>query len=328
MFARRLIWGFIPVGLALPCLAQEIPSALIHLGNGKYFSKNAFVVDKAARKLTVWTREGDALVKSAEYPSDLGKKTGDKKAEGDHRTPEGVYFFQKMLEGPSLPFNLYGVRAFPLDYPNVFDRRKGKTGDGIWLHAIPDTETLERGSRGCVVVRNDSILALTPFITLKRTPILIFDKVNTLTVAAQQLRRNEVNQWIQEWKGAWESKDLDNYMSFYSESFDTLDKNKTQWREYKSGLANKSGNIRVDVSSVIAFEHEGHTVIKFLQHYKSETLEDYGEKTLYLARENGKNQIISEQWEASSAEIYLSSLAERPTDSAAKKTFSPDTAKN
>ncbi|MBX9768626.1 MAG: L,D-transpeptidase family protein [Bdellovibrionales bacterium] len=332
MVVRRFILGLIPMGLtlsALPCLSQEVPTAFIRMGNGRYFSKNAFLVDKSARKLTVWSLEGDSIVKSAEYPSDLGKKTGDKTAEGDHRTPEGIYFFQKMLEGPSLAFNLYGVRAFPLDYPNVFDQRQGKTGDGIWLHAIPDTETLERGSRGCVVVRNDSILALSPYITLKRTPILIFDHVQTTQASALQARKLETDQWLSQWKRTWESKDLNAYMAFYSEQFESLSKNKAQWKDYKSGLAGKSGQIQINIGPSIAFGHDGKTVIKFLQHYKSETLEDYGEKTIYLSQENGTNRIISEQWEPlSSPEVYLSAISDRSSEAQSKAPASADTAKN
>jgi murein L,D-transpeptidase YafK len=332
MFLQRIILGLLLVGANLWCLAsfsQEIPAAIIHMGNGKYFSKNVFLVDKSARKLTVWSIEGDAIQKAAEYPSDLGKKTGDKIAEGDHRTPEGIYFFQRMLEGPALAFNLYGIRAFPLDYPNVFDQRQGKTGDGIWLHAIPDTETLERGSRGCVVVRNDSILALSPYITVRRTPILIFNNVLTAPLSTMLSRRAETDQWLDKWKKTWETKDLESYMSYYSDQFESQQKNKAQWREYKSGLAQKAKKIEISTGPVIAFEHDGKTVIKFLQHYKSDSLEDYGEKTIYLARENGANRIISEQWEAlSSPEVFLSAISERHSDIQSGKAPSTDTAKN
>jgi murein L,D-transpeptidase YafK len=331
-FHRRIILGIASLSLmvsAVPSFSQEIPSAIIQMGNGRYFSKNAFIVDKSARKLTVWSMEGDKIIKTAEYPSDLGKKTGDKTVQGDHRTPEGIYFFQSMLEGPSLAFNLYGVRAFPLDYPNVFDQRQGKTGDGIWLHAIPDTETLERGSRGCVVVRNDSIVALTPFITVKRTPILIFDHVQTAPLSTVQTRKAETDQWLANWKKSWESKDLDGYMSYYSEQFESQQKTKAQWRNYKAGLAQKSGDIRVAMGPIVAFEHEDKTVIKFLQHYKSETVEDYGEKTIYLAKENGKNRIISEQWEPlSSPEVFLSAVSDRNSDIQSVKATSTDTANN
>lgn len=336
MHFRNSLLGLLPclLGAFAPSVsAQDVPSAFIHPGNGRYFSKNAFIVDKSARKLSVWSLEKDHFSKIAEYPSDLGKKMGDKSTAGDHRTPEGIYFFQKMLEGPSLAFNLYGVRAFPLDYPNVFDQRQGKTGDGIWLHAIPDTESLERGSRGCVVVRNESILALSQFITLKRTPVLIFNHVRTAPLSALQDRKNQTDRWLAQWKKMWESKDLDSYMSHYSESFESQSKNKAAWREYKAGLAQRAGQIHINIGPLIAFEHDGKSVIKFLQHYKSETLEDYGEKTIYLTRENGVDRIIAESWEAlPSPDVYLTAIEGAPqatTPSAhSGKNPDPDTAKN
>ena len=335
MYFQNTLLGIIPwilVAPLLPAFAEDIPAAFIHPGSGRYFSKNAFIVDKSARKLSVWSLEKDHFSKVAEYPSDLGKKMGDKAVEGDHRTPEGIYFFQKMLEGPSLPFNLYGVRAFPLDYPNVFDQRQGKTGDGIWLHAIPDTETLERGSRGCVVVRNESILALSPFISLKRTPILIFDHVQTAPLSALQDRKNQTDRWLARWKNTWESKDLEAYMSHYSESFESQSKNKAAWRDYKAGLAQRAGQIRVNIGPLIAFEHDGKSVIKFLQHYKSDTLEDYGEKTIYLSRENGVDRIIAENWDPlPSADVFLTSVEGLPPQnppSQSGKNPASDTAKN
>jgi len=65
----------------------------------------------------------------------------------------------------------YGVHAFTTDYPNIFDLRKGKTGFGIWLHAIDESQTLERGSQGCVVVRNDTIKKLAQILRLEKHPL-------------------------------------------------------------------------------------------------------------------------------------------------------------
>ena len=150
-----------------------IPSSLIHLGNGAYFSDYGLVVNKKARVLTVWKNENGKIQKIKEYPSDIGKNAGVKVARDDAKTPEGIYFFQKMIEGRALDSSQYGKRAFTTNYPNLFDLREGKTGAGIWLHAIPETKTLQRGSRGCVVVRNESILDVSPFIQLHTTPFVI-----------------------------------------------------------------------------------------------------------------------------------------------------------
>src|SRR5690606_32755049 len=101
--------------------------------------------DKANRTLTLWEQKDSVPRLVDAFPMDMGKREGDKTVLGDHRTPEGIYFFVEKYEGPTLNFEEYGIRAFPLDYPNFFDKVLGKTGSGIWLHSIPDTKSLRRG---------------------------------------------------------------------------------------------------------------------------------------------------------------------------------------
>lgn len=79
---------------------------------------------------------------SEDYYISVGKGGGDKRREGDEKTPIVVYRVSSYLPGSSLP-DMYGPGAFPIDYPNPWDRKLGRTGSGIWLHG---TES-ERFSR-------------------------------------------------------------------------------------------------------------------------------------------------------------------------------------
>jgi len=276
----------------------KVPSGLIQLGNGSYYNTNAIVVDKKARVLTVWKQNEDlSLEKIAEYPSDIGKQSGNKSRLGDHRTPEGIYFIQKMYEGPGLPFDKYGKRAFTLDYPNLFDQRAGKTGSGIWLHAIPDTETLERGSRGCVVVRNDSILDVSKYITLgEKTPVIIYDETRYQTQEEHKKSSAEVENFLARWLVAWKSENIGDYIKFYSEKFYSLKMNRDKWRRYKTELANRYENIEVSLYSPIVLEHDQGYIVRALQSYHSSQFEDFGEKTLYLEKGADGIRIIAETW--------------------------------
>lgn len=276
--------------------ADQIPSILLRLGDGKHLSDTALVVDKSQRTLTVWKANGTQIMKQAEYPSDLGKLSGPKIQRGDKRTPEGVYFLQERLEGPGLNFKEYGARAFTTDYPNLFDRRAGKTGDGIWLHAVPDEVGLERGSRGCVVVRNEHILDITQYIKLQQTPVIVLDTVPYVSQAAAQQTANEVDAFVETWRQAWESEDLQTYMSFYDESFESNRMNKSKWEKYKAGLNDRYQKITVSFSKPVAFEHKGQVILRTLQKYQSDALSDFGEKTLYMIRQNGKLRIVAEDW--------------------------------
>lgn len=275
---------------------SQVPESIISLGHGSYYPKHALLVDKKARKTSVWERRGEEFVQIQEFDSDQGKKSGDKTIRDDHRTPEGVYFLQQKLEGPQLPFELYGVRAFTTDYPNLFDRRLKKTGSGIWLHAIPEETTLSRGSRGCVVVRNKSIMELSQYVELGKTPIIILDHIEWIPQSQAKATRQDLAQFLAKWKSAWESKDLENYMSYYSEKFVSLKLNKEQWRAYKQNLNEHYQTISVTLSQPVVFKHNNDVTVRMLQAYKSNLKQDFGEKTLYLQKEANGYKIIAESW--------------------------------
>ncbi|NBW99778.1 hypothetical protein EBR03_09440, partial [bacterium] len=124
---------------------DQFPSGLISLSQDPALSTTAIVVDKATRTLKVYEVNGSQPKKVVEHPTDIGKKSGDKQRENDHRTPVGIYFLLERKTQPEIPFDLYGNLAFTTDYPNIFDRRLDKTGSGIWLHAVPDSVPLTRG---------------------------------------------------------------------------------------------------------------------------------------------------------------------------------------
>lgn len=288
---------------------HEIPAGLMQIPvHSGYYSPYAFVVDKSARVLSVWQQTPNGLKRIAQHPADMGKATGDKRLRGDHRTPEGVYFLQERLEGPTLNFDLYGKRAFTLDYPNHFDRLERKTGYGIWLHAIPDKVPLTRGSRGCVVVRNDVILGLTDYVRLGRTPIIIQEKVERLSAEKISEATTEINKWIEDWRAAWERKDIDSYIAKYGSEFRSMKMNREQWREYKTKLNENYKSITVRISRPAIFKDRDTAVVRFLQEYHSDQHSDYGEKVLYLKKDNEGYKIVGESWAAEKSELALQEI--------------------
>jgi len=274
-------------------------------------------VDKKARTLSVWGRKGEQIRKFAEFSSDMGKKSGDKTSRGDHRTPEGIYFLQTMLDGKQIPYELYGKRAFTTDYPNFFDRRMGKTGNGIWLHAIPEKETLERGSRGCVVVRNDTILELTQYVKLGQTPIIISDELTYTNNSQLNANAESIRNEIEQWRKAWQSKDLEKYLSFYGDDFKALGMNKAQWREFKSSLNTKYGEIDIKLSEPAIYSFRDFRVVRLLQAYRSTSggeilKEDFGEKTLYMRKVGDTYKIVGESWAEDNGQEAMQTLQSRP----------------
>jgi murein L,D-transpeptidase YafK len=273
-----------------------LPLGIYQLSQHPALSTHAFLVSKESRLLQVYEPNGDSIRLVAEYPADIGKSDGDKTKANDHKTPEGIYFLETKLTQPHIPFDLYGSLAFTTNYPNVFDRQLNKTGSGIWLHAIPDTVPLTRGSRGCVVVRNDAIKKLSDYVVLERTPILIFDQVKFVSSKEHQARRQELSQFVAEWKKSWESQEIDKYMSFYDQSFKSQNMGWAAWKRYKTSLKKKYDFVKVEINQPSVFESKGQIVIKALQQYTSDGHSDFGQKIIYARQTSNGIKIIREDW--------------------------------
>lgn len=276
--------------------SELLPEQLLQIADTQAFAKYVFVVDKNQRKLLLYERSGASIKLVANYPTDIGKNDGNKTKANDHKTPEGIYFFQTHIKPPEIPFDQYGKMAFTLDYPNIFDQRERKTGNGIWLHSVPDTVPLTRGSRGCVVVRNEVIEKLFNFIQLKETPILIFDKVNFVQASEHLKKRDEIASFLKQWQEAWQSKDVDKYLQFYDSEFKGMGFNYKRWRKYKTGLTGKYNYIKVNFDQPFILIHNNQLIVKTLQKYESDKHQDFGIKVIHALKIDGQYKIVSEDW--------------------------------
>jgi murein L,D-transpeptidase YafK len=295
--------------------SQEMfPENLLQISATEAFSKYVFVVDKSLRKLMVFERNGETIRKVEDLSADIGKNVGKKEKQDDHRTPEGIYFFQEKKTPPSIPFSLYGKMAFTMDYPNLFDRQDGKTGYGIWLHSVPDNVPLTRGSRGCVVVRNEDIIRLEKYISFKQTPILIFDKIKYVDLSEHNKIRSTKAQFLKDWILAWESKDLHRYLEFYDKDFTAPGGfNFRSWKRHKEKLTQKYDSIQVRLDQPFLLIHQDQMIVRALQRYTSNQHTDYGVKVIYARLKNGRYSILREEWApASESGEILSSTTSGP----------------
>lgn len=273
------------------------PADLLQISTTTAFSKYVFLVDKKERKLLVYERDGQTVNLIDEVPADIGKNDGNKEKANDHKTPEGIYFFQQKKAPPEIPFSLYGKMAFTTDYPNLFDLRQKKTGWGIWLHSIPETVALTRGSRGCVVIRNEALEKIQDYIKLHQTPLIIYDKIDYVTKDEHDRRRQELSSWMESWRAAWESQDAEKYLSFYDTDFSApgFPSFKT-WDKHKRRLASNYKSIKVTLSQPFLLLHKDQLIIKTLQRYESDQHADYGIKTLHALKTANGYKIIREEW--------------------------------
>ncbi len=273
------------------------PAGLIALSDEVQFASFSFVVDKSKRTLSVYQWKENDLSLVAAYPADIGKQRGEKTKANDSRTPVGIYFLAKEKTQPEIPFSLYGNLAFTTDYPNIFDRRDFKTGSGIWLHAVPDTVPLTRGSRGCVVVRNDVVKSLKKYVKLEQTPILIFDEVNLISQEKYQTQRQKFLSDFENWRAAWEQQDVDTYIKYYDSTFKNDQMNYKQWYRHKKKLKALYSYIKVQLAPPVILQNKDQIVIRTIQRYDSDFHHDYGEKTIHARLSPTVGfKIIREDW--------------------------------
>src|SRR3989449_2918436 len=113
--------------------ADRVPRYLLQLREDQ---KYAIVVDTRRSRLYLYQNDGGKPRFVADYYVSSGKNGPLKVREGDEKTPIGVYHVTASLPRNELS-DFYGSGAFPINYPNEWDRIQGRNGHGIWLHGTP-----------------------------------------------------------------------------------------------------------------------------------------------------------------------------------------------
>ena len=170
-------------------------------------------------------------------PVSIGKAGSGKQLEGDNKTPIGIYSVYDFIGDEKL-IDFYGVGAFPLSYPNEWDRRLGRTGSGIWLHGLPKSvgNRPRLDSEGCVVIDNKTLEWMMRHLEPENTRVVLGPKIRWVNAAKSQRLRASLNQRFQDWLRAWSALDTEAYLNFYHPDFTTGKKNFAQWARYKRGV--------------------------------------------------------------------------------------------
>jgi murein L,D-transpeptidase YafK len=234
-----------------------------------------------------------------DFYATIGKNGTGKYTEGDQKTPIGVYFVTGFIPSEDLP-DLYGDGAFPIDYPNDWDQRHGRTGYGIWLHGTPSTiySRAPNDSNGCVIVSNNDLNTLSHFIDEGKTPVIITNSINWVTKQNWESRSTNYNLFVEKWRQDWESLDVNLYLRHYSKEYMGLGKDYSSWVEYKRRVIPMKKYIKVNLTNKSVFLYPDNPdlmVVTFLQDYASDTFRRKFIKRQYWKMEDdGKWRIIYE----------------------------------
>ena len=258
------------------------------------------LVDQHSSRIYVYRNQGGDLQLETNYFITIGLKGYGKEKRGDQKTPIGIYQVTRYIDGGELP-DLYGEGAFPINYPNAWDKRKQRTGGGIWLHGTP-SYTYNRSpwaSDGCIVVSNPDFLHIGNFISPDLyTPVVVTEKVNWLTREQWLEQRQQAIQLLSSWIFDWESLDHDKYSSHYSRSeLEAYGRNFKAWDGHKRWVDRDKTWVEIEYNKLNIFNYPGEDnlmLMQFDQSYRSNNLSIDSSKELYWRKNTDQWQIVYE----------------------------------
>ena len=193
-------------------------------------TRSAMAVDASRSRLYFFENTGSGLQLKADYYVSVGKAGISKSQEGDQRTPLGVYFVSSHLDRRTLT-DFYGVGALTLNYPNVLDVRRGKSGSGIWLHGTPPTQfsRAPRATDGCLVLSNPDIRFLIDNISVRNTPVVVASQLVWKSPKQLEEPAAAFASSLESWRQAKVSGDLKRTLSYYTPDFSSYGKTLDQF---------------------------------------------------------------------------------------------------
>ncbi len=257
----------------------------------------AVVVDTGKSTLYLFENVNGEPRYVSDFYISVGKKGADKVSEGDQKTPLGVYFVNGHLTKDKLT-DFYGPGAYPLSYPNEWDRREGHDGHGIWLHGTPsDTYSRPpRASNGCVVLANNDLNEIGSHLQIGITPVIIASKIDW-SDDADRADRASLLKAIEQWRSDWASLNTDAYLSHYAHDFSTGSVALPAFAQQKRLVNSGKTWIKVKMSNVSIFPYPSQpnlVVVNFEQDYDSNNLSNRMNKRQYWMKRDGRWQIVYE----------------------------------
>jgi len=272
-----------------------IPEPIWQLDRSQHY---IFVVDTDKSRLFVYRNDNGTPQYIADFYVTIGKNGSEKKYAGDKKTPLGVYFTSAKLTHKLA--DMYGEAAYPLSYPNEWDKRQGKTGSGIWLHGTPH-DTYSRAplsSDGCLVISNQDLSILTPILQQGNVPVIVSKDMEWLKPDQAPKDKQELLGSLESWRKDWESQETDIYLKHYANGFSNGSLDFNQWAEEKRRIQASRLKVDIKLSNLSIFRYPNNqlpmAVVTFDQSFHSNLLDSQMRKRQYWIFENQQWKIIYE----------------------------------
>ncbi|MDR2161996.1 MAG: L,D-transpeptidase family protein, partial [Desulfovibrio sp.] len=253
-------------------------------------------VDKAAQHLYL-VEGADPPRIARSYACTTGQVKGDKRVQGDLKTPEGVYFIVNHLSS-GLDYTLYGREAYTLNYPNPVDRLRRKTGYGIWIHGRGEPISPLQ-TQGCVAMDNEDLASLGRFLQ-PGTPVSLTESYRQAATAVSQdaAAIRTLRGKVLDWAGSWSARSSKMFDFYNKEAYALAQEEPfSAFQRQKERLFSTLPWIRTTVRDIQVLPGPGYWVTWFYQEYSAPNLSTQGVRRLYWQRnEPGDFQIVGMEW--------------------------------
>lgn len=231
-----------------PPRAGTIPSQFLELSQK---TRHAIAVDTSRSRLYLFENRPTGLTLVGDYYTSVGKAGVSKTSQGDQRTPLGVYYITSHLDPKSLK-DFYGSGALPINYPNMLDAKRGKTGGGIWLHGTPPNQFSRAplATDGCLVMANPDLLHIIQSVEVGSTPVVIAPQLQWVDPRSVKNEVKPFEDTLQAWRNAKEAGNLNKVMSFYTQDFNSYGKTLDQWSGVLQTELSKLQGHRIELKDV------------------------------------------------------------------------------
>ena len=261
---------------------------------------NLIYVDTNKSRLYLFEIKNHSLIKIFDEYASIGKNGSGKHFEGDKKTPLGVYTLGRKITQSLSDF--YGDGAFPIDYPNVYDKLLNKTGHGIWIHGTPkDTYSrAPKSSDGCIVISNENLNILESILEGKNTKVIVSKLSYDQYFATDNKidNHNTFMSYFESWINNWTLQNYSAYIAFYDTNAKYNSTKFDIWSSKKKTVFENTNDVQIAIDNltIIDYPEEEDYVkyVEFTQTYNSDLLKQTSQKKQIWRKFNNEWKIISE----------------------------------
>ena len=208
-------------------------------------------VDASRSRLYLFenTRSGPRLLR--DYYVSVGKAGVSKSIEGDQRTPLGVYYLTGLLSRKTVG-DFYGSGALPMNYPNMLDMRRSKSGRGIWLHGTPSGQFARapQATDGCLVISNPDLHHVSSTVEVQTTPIVVATKLTWVSPASLEPIADSFEATLNEWRNAKARGAWTQVQGFYTADFNSYGRNLSRWLPELKAEMGRAGSRQTQIKDL------------------------------------------------------------------------------